>query len=239
MNIGQRDAGITSSDWVRVPDYVAYRQIRQNVAELLRRHCEGGRPVAACPGWTVRDLLAHLVSVCRRVVAASDGGAPDPRPVEAIDVVGLLSEWAAVGERMDQILADSSPRRGGVAVMDAFTHEFDLRHALGVSLPLEHPAYPGAFDVVVSGYSAAVRERGLPALRIETDVASWVAGEGSPAAAVRAHRHDLYRSLAGRRTREQITRLSWSEDPDRWLPAFAWGPFTPPDRPVEDLVVES
>jgi hypothetical protein len=44
---------------------------------------------------------------------------------------------------------------------------------------------------------------------------------------------ELYRSLAGRRTHEQIAALTWTADPRQWLPAFEWGPFHPPRTPVE------
>ena len=42
-----------------------------------------------------------------------------------------------------------------------------------------------------------------------------------------------FRSLVGRRTHYQIAALDWSEEPRQWLPAFAWGPFTPPAEPIE------
>ncbi|MER7077740.1 hypothetical protein [Saccharopolyspora kobensis] len=64
----------------------------------------------------------------------------------------------------------------------------------------------------------------------------WPLGGDDPVASVRAEPVDLLRSLSGRRTHAQIARLSWSADPAPWLPAFTWGPFTPPGSPVEEMI---
>jgi hypothetical protein len=118
-------------------------------------------------------------------------------------------------------------------LMDAYTHELDIRLALGAAWPTDHPAFDGALDLLVSGFAGAVRERGLASVQIELDGQQWLAGDGTPAATVSGHRLDVYRSLAGRRTQQQIAGLDWSADPRQWLPAFEWGPFRPPARPVE------
>ncbi|MDP9866430.1 MULTISPECIES: maleylpyruvate isomerase family mycothiol-dependent enzyme [Streptosporangium] len=231
-------AAVNVPDWERVPADVAYRHVRENVTRLLAgRPAAGDLAVAACPGWTVREVVAHLVEICARV-AGRLGSRPvvGPLPGDAA-LAALLAAWTTAGEQVERLVAGDAARRGGVMTMDAFTHELDIRYALGLPPPAEHPAYPGALDVVVSGLSAEVSARGLPALRIETPGARWTAGPaGRPAATLSAHRHDLYRSLAGRRTSAQIARLHWSEDPRPWLPAFTWGPFTPPERPAESAL---
>jgi hypothetical protein len=61
-----------------------------------------------------------------------------------------------------------------------------------------------------------------------------VAGEGEPAGTLSGDRLDLFRSLVGRRSPAQIAALSWTCDPQPWLPAFIWGPFHPPEHPVEE-----
>ncbi|GAA3748521.1 maleylpyruvate isomerase family mycothiol-dependent enzyme [Salinactinospora qingdaonensis] len=214
-----------------MPNDVAYRHVRQNVAQLLTAHpAATERTVAGCPQWRVRDLLAHLVEICTRVA----GLAEEPEPSGDTSVADLLAIWSRVAEPAERFLATSQDRRTGVMLMDAFVHEGDLRATLGEDPPPgDHPAFPRALDVVVGGFSARARELDLPSLRIETGARQWVTGTGQAAGALRAGRHDLLRSLAGRRTPAQVARLSWSADHRVWLPAFTWGPFQPPTRPAE------
>lgn len=214
---------------------VEYLTVRRNIAALLDgRPDVAGRPVPATPGWTVRDLLAHLTGIARRVAAELSGQTADEFPVDTASVPELISAWERAGRVVDARLAGTDARRGRVLTMDAFTHEFDLRCAVDAAWPHEHPAFAGALDLVVSGFTAAVRKLGLPAILVESAGRQWLAGDGEAAARLRGHHHDVYRSLAGRRTYEQITHLGWSTDPAPWLPAFRWGPFRPPGNPVEE-----
>ncbi|MBA9007734.1 hypothetical protein [Thermomonospora cellulosilytica] len=123
-------------------------------------------------------------------------------------------------------------------VHDAFTHELDLRVAVGAPVPEDHPGYTSVLDLPVRGFFDRMAELGLPDLRIETPGREWASGR-SAAAVLTADRHDLYRSLTGRRTHEQIAALAWSADPTPWLPAFTRGPFRPPTRPAEGILARS
>lgn len=226
-----------SSAWRPVPHYIAYHATRERVAALIRAHPDAEHwPVPACPGWTVGRLLTHLVENCR--FAETNTAAPElsdrPLTLEATGTADLLAEWARSAEVVEEAVARlPGPAAGSLLLMDAFTHEFDLRAALDLPLPHDHPAFPGAFEVAVTGFAGAVLWRGLPTLRIDTDDFSRTIGKNRPEAIVRGSRIEVYRSLVGRRTHCQIAGLDWSTDPTPWLPAFAWGPFTPPAEPVE------
>jgi uncharacterized protein (TIGR03083 family) len=207
------------------------------LSTVLPAHDEAGRqPVPSCPGWTVRDVIAHLTEICRGMVTRLSPGlaAPDVPSLDGLPLPSLLAEWERCGDQLDSILRlPEHTGRGAILVMDALTHELDVRVALGLPLPASHPAYPGSFDVVVDGLSRSIRSLGLPALRLQAPAASWTAGVGEPAVTVSGPVPDLYRCLAGRRTRRQIEELAWSASPDLWMPAFTWGPFQPPDTPAE------
>ncbi|MEV6878431.1 maleylpyruvate isomerase family mycothiol-dependent enzyme [Amycolatopsis sp. NPDC051128] len=221
---------MTASRPLPAPDFVGYPEVRRGIRALLQgRPGTYRRPVPACPEWTVEDLLGHLAEIAERVFRRHGGTPPPDRPR---DVPGLLDRWDDVGEELDRRLADAGGRSGEVMVMDAFTHELDLRAALGVPPPVEHLAWAPSFEVLVRGFSGSVAGRGLPALRIRTTGGSaWTAGAGRPSASVTAPAVDLYRALAGRRSLGQLAALDWSEPPGPWLPAFSWGPFTPPPVP--------
>jgi uncharacterized protein (TIGR03083 family) len=219
------------------PNYVAYRHTIQSVTALLAEQpVPADLPVPSCPEWTVHGLLGHLVGICSLAVGRLSGWAEAERSCVGVGVDGLLAEWNRMGDLAGRVLQEGGGRRGSLMVMDAFTHELDLRYAMGARLPAESPAFSRAFEVLLNGFSASVTAHNLPALTISVDGDEQQVGVGSPVATLSGDRYDIYRSLAGRRTHEQITRLGWSRDSHRWLPAFTWGPFMPPLLPVENLV---
>lgn len=219
--------------WERAPSHVAFRASRTSISSLIQARPEvAERIVPACPEWTVRDLLAHVVGNTR---SSYRGGRSLP-PIHQLGISELLDEWELTGPAAEQTLADKGGFNRDILVMDLFTHELDLRRVVEVPAPDDHPAYPTAMGVVLGGFTASIFARGLPGLRLEADGAQWTAGWGTPKATVRAHRFDLYRSIAGRRTHQQIAQLSWSAPADRWLPAFTWGPFNPPAQASEDVI---
>jgi uncharacterized protein (TIGR03083 family) len=236
MTESGRELGEADPEWTPVSSAAAYMSVRQSLTSLLRE-TQGASllPVPACPGWNVRDVVAHLTGICRGTEASLGRGEAGRAPLAAkglseVGLGSLLAEWERSGSEVESALGPSPG--AAMMVMDAFTHELDVRYALGAPFPVGHPAFRNAFDVVVGGLSRSVAALGLLPFRLETDGASWIAGEGEPVAVVRGSRADLYRSLAGRRSYQQISQLAWSTDPGPWLPAFCWGPFRPPDRPL-------
>jgi uncharacterized protein (TIGR03083 family) len=226
--------------WEKVPHHVAYRASRELLTALLADRPEAADvPVPACPGWTVGDVLVHLLSVNRRVVQGTEvelWEIPSERPQGGLRA--LLDDWAALDEGTERRLTEPYQLQHSVLIMDVFSHENDIRSALGEPVPADHPAYPLALDLLVLGFGREVRTLGLPALRLEAPGATWVAGEGEPAGTVRGHRRDLLRSLSGRRTLEQIYALDWTGNAEIWSTAFTWGPFQPPEAVTERSLVE-
>jgi uncharacterized protein (TIGR03083 family) len=213
-------------------DVSGYPAVRHGIRALLReRPGAGGRAVPACPEWTVADLLGHLAGIGERVLERF-GGRPAAPVGPSSAVPELLDRWDDIGERLDPLLAEAGGRGGEIMVMDAFTHELDLRAALGAPPPEGHAAWAPSFEVLVRGFSRSIAERGLPAVRLRATAGrEWTAGEGPVAATVTAPAYDLYRALAGRRSAAQLTALDWTAAPEPWLPAFSWGPFSPPAQP--------
>jgi uncharacterized protein (TIGR03083 family) len=224
--------------WARSPDDVAYRQVRDNVTRWVAEIPGLDRiQVPACPEWTVRDVVAHLVEIGWKVASRSGRtGSQPPFPGADAEPGELVRTWHAVAASIDHVLPHQPGLRSQILVMDALTHELDIRQALGLPAPDDHPAMRGALDLLVLGFGRSLRQHGLPALRIETPGALWLAGAGEPVASITAGRYDLYRSLAGRRTPKQIAGLAWSSPAGPWLPAFEWGPFHPPAESVEHVL---
>ncbi|WP_367572246.1 maleylpyruvate isomerase N-terminal domain-containing protein [Streptomyces globisporus] len=222
-----------------IPDpapHVAYRACRENITRLVTSDPSVAElPVPACPGWNVRDLIGHLVLVCQMAVEEDPGEITDPPPPPpGIPVHELVVTWAALEEQLQEVLLRADWLRRRVLPLDALSHELDLRSALGLPPPDGSPALADALDLAVGGFTMSVQGRGLPALRVRTPDRKWAAGEDEAAATLSAGSLEVFRALTGRRTVHQIAELSWSTSPASWLPAFTWGPFTPPTSTIEE-----
>src|ERR1051326_2769505 len=187
----------TFPDWRRIPHHVAYRHTRERVAALLRDHPDAERlPVPACPGWTVGDLVNHLVENCR--FAETNIGTPElsgrPLCMEQPSRAQLVDEWSRSAAVVEEAVSRlPGPWAGSLLLLDAFTHELDARVALGAAVPRDHPGLPGAFEAALTGFAGAVAWRGLPTVRIQTGDLRWDIGVGEPAAVLRGDRVEVYR----------------------------------------------
>ncbi|MEY9860077.1 hypothetical protein ABH935_005713 [Catenulispora sp. GAS73] len=166
---------------------VAFHASRENMTRLIEAHPGlAGSPVPACPAWTVRDLLAHVVGHCRPELSDEGDGAKPLHPIEELGVGELLDEWAWTGPRAERSLAENEFRHR-IWVMDMFTHELDLRRTVGAPLPDEqHPGFRIAWGVVLGGFSASIAARGMPACALRRRMPSgWPARGRRPAPCAR------------------------------------------------------
>jgi uncharacterized protein (TIGR03086 family) len=113
-----------------------------------------------CTEWTVRDLVGHVVSVHRQVVAGLDASAP-PAPATDADLAGA---WNEVTAEIRAALADprraSAPVSGRFAPMpledligrllcsDTLVHTWDLSRATGQDEQLDPAGITYAFTML-------------------------------------------------------------------------------------------
>jgi uncharacterized protein (TIGR03083 family) len=191
--------------------------------------------VPACPDWTVRDLLSHMVGLGADVVA---GDEPDDHnatwtanQVERRrdrDVAALVAEWQEVAGPLREWM-----RAQGIRPLnDVLIHEQDLRGALGV---------PGGRD---TGGLVALRELFLGRFRdrltapdpvaLVGETFRWTSDDRDASAAavvVEAPDFELTRALLTRRSAAQIRAWTVRGDITPHLGAFtALG-----DLPTADL----
>jgi uncharacterized protein (TIGR03083 family) len=209
----------------------AQQRVIDLVADLPPERAAGRVP--ACPDWTVRDLLSHMVGLGVDVVG---GDEPDDhnatwtgRQVEARrdhDIAALVAEWQAVAEPLRAWMRANTVR----PLNDVLIHEQDLRGALGV---------PGGQDT--EGW-AVIRERftgrlagrvaDLPPIALVGESWTWAsAGSADDAAVVlRASDFDLARALVTRRSAAQLKGWTVRGDVTPYLDAFAMlGPLPTAD----------
>ena len=128
----------------------AYRQTRLSVVNLLSTTPESSADlvVPACPNWTVQQTFSHLVGVPEDLLAGRRDGITSDAWTNAQvqrhageSLAELRSALEATIASFDAMLPAIPPPSNSQLVMDAVTHELDLREALGVeceesSLPL-------------------------------------------------------------------------------------------------------
>jgi len=209
---------LVSSDQVAV----SYIALRARVIDLLRSTPESsGNIVVPCtPEWTIRQLAAHLVGVPEDVLAGRmEGVASDAWTHAQVERYGdlTLTELADLFEssapKIDAIIHNFPQPIISQFVMDAVTHEQDMRSALGV---------PGGRDSkaveVGVGFFLNLIEVSDPPLfdvLVNTFASKW----------------DVLRSLTGRRTVEQMNALGL--DGEAIALHFPGSPFTLPTEAVE------
>jgi uncharacterized protein (TIGR03083 family) len=176
--------------------------------------------VPACPAWTVRGLLSHMIGLGADVVR---GDEPDDhnstwtqRQVDeraGRDVPTLLAEWRALTEPLRAWMADHGTR----PLADVIIHEQDLRGALGVPGARDTPGLAAVRDRFVDRFAA--RLGGLPPIALVGQHWRWASGD-PPAVVLEADDFDLTRALLSRRSAHQLRTWTTRGDVTDHLAAF-------------------
>lgn len=214
-----------------------YGSIRERITALVGDldADTAAAPVAACPGWSVHDVVAHLSgSVADVLGGRMDGIGSDPWTAAQVEsrretpMSDMIAEWASGSPQFEDGLRAIGGPMAALAVADIWNHEQDLRGALG------HPggADPAAEHTAIEGYASAVggtlAAAGLAPLRLVAGTAEVTTGDGEPGATVTGAPFDLARALAGRRTADQLRDLTWDGDAEPYLAILgAAGPAEP------------
>ncbi len=185
-------------------------------------------PVPACPGWSVHDVLAHLVGVIEDAGAGRLSGPPDEEQTASQverhrgdDPRELLAAWQGMAPTFESGVAAS-----GVwpAMFDVLSHEHDVRGALG---------RPGARDTAGVRLAAELLLRWCRTpvgVEVDLDGDRTVvvrAEDGSPASelTLQASSFEVMRFRLGRRSRSQLAAMGWTGDPTPVLDSlFTFGP---------------
>ena len=181
-----------------------------------------GSRVPACPDWTVRDLLSHMVGIGADVVA---GHEPDDHnadwtaaQVEArrdADVTDLIAEWRGLTEAMVEHLRTAGDR----PINDIVIHEQDLRGALRIHGATDTPAAHHVRDRFAGRLGDRLGD--LPCLELRGNDWDWRSADGEAAVVVAASDADLARALVSRRSAAQLRAWTISGEIGPYLDAFA------------------
>ena len=210
----------------------AQQRVIELVADLPRERAE--QRVPACPDWTVRDLLSHMVGLGVDVVA---GDEPDDHNEawtgkhvterRGRDVAALVAEWQAVTGPLRDWMAANTVRPLG----DVIIHEQDLRGALGVPGGQDTEGLHAIRDRFVGRLGPRVAD--LPPIALVGEQGWTWSSHGSvddAATVLRAPDFDLARALVTRRSAAQLRAWTVRGAVAPYLDAFAMlGPLPAAD----------
>jgi uncharacterized protein (TIGR03083 family) len=218
-----------------------YRETRLRLSELLAalEPSQAEQRVPCCPDWTIKDLAAHVAGVCADIREGRlEGVTTEPWTAAQIaarrshSLDHILDEWSEVAPGIEELAANFPRFAAEQWVTDIASHEHDVRGALDEPRARDSAATKVAVDFIARGFVHSVDGHGLPPLVVSAGDRQWRTGDDEPAATLTAEPFELLRSLTGRRSSNQIRALRWDGDPDPYLPALRWGPFTPAARDI-------
>jgi uncharacterized protein (TIGR03083 family) len=194
-----------------------YQETRERIIALVSGLDDAAwsTAVAACPGWSVRDVVAHLGAVAEDWVGGRLAGPPTGEETAAqiarfggCDAAEILAAWTDAAARLDQMAetAGVAPPLG-----DITCHEHDVRAAL---------SRPGVRDSAAVWYTSdkllATLRTPVP-LRVTVEDTQYRSGPDDRAERAEillsTTRFEALRWRTGRRSRAQLAAMDWSGDP--------------------------
>lgn len=227
----------------------AYRLVRGRIDALLRgRPDVAERTVPACPDWTIRHTVAHLVGVAADVVALNlEGLATDAWTRAQVDRLAgngideLLDRWGRSIDPLTAMLVRDIPElSAGQLIFDVLAHEHDIRGALGEpDRRTGDLAFEVALGFLTTKFDQLLGAAGMPAVRLTTPMLGTVR-LGSPdttaQVALEIGDFEALRTFGGRRSVRQLLALPWQGDVTGLLPALnSYGGYAI-HRPGDDLI---
>lgn len=207
--------------------HVLYRQSMGRILTLVN-NSNAELPVQACPNWTVRDTVAHLLGTLSDLIAGKiDESANDDWAAKQIErttgrsLSDLASEW--------HVRANTTPgifeRYGALLVAEIVTHEFDIKQAIGNTQGRNEQVVRTVALFYLALLDSAWREDGVPPLRILTESSTLDIGGEDPQASVEMSWWEIGRVVTGRRSIAQVEALAWNGSAAPWLDhLFIFGP---------------
>lgn len=222
-----------------------YRRSRQRIADLAVAidSARASQRVAACPEWTVVQLLAHVVGLATEISRGNMPGVDSQAWVDAIvadrssaSVGDLMEEWAESAPVFEAAATDNA-RLAVPLSYDLVVHEHDLRHALGTPGERDDPGILTSMWVGALLLDGDLKKNAAGALRLEAGGHEWLCGEGETRLSLRLDESswpnpvwEMLRLTGSRRSLAQLSRYPWQGD----FEALASSMFHM-DLPVDDI----
>ena len=199
-----------------------YRETRERLCDYLVREIDEEwwqAAVPACPGWTVQDVLSHMVGIVADIQdGRMDGVGSDEWTAFQVDsrrdqpLTAVVDEWSRRAPAFEETVAAWPPAVAAQIVADSAMHELDIRNALGDRSTRDTDGISIALDYYGHKLADRITEAGAAALVIECDGQTRTLGEGGPGATLRTSRFEALRAMGGRRSAAQVAAYDWDGD---------------------------
>ncbi|HLN15207.1 MAG TPA: maleylpyruvate isomerase family mycothiol-dependent enzyme [Acidimicrobiales bacterium] len=224
----------------------AYRTAQARLIGLISDEAAAVE-IPSCPGWTGRDVAAHLTGVAEAWVHNDLDGYASRRWTQAqikrragqsLDAVA--GEWTALVDELLPIMR--APTTFGhpafmpnIVFGDLVVHEHDVREALRARVPSDDEAVALALRGAIRRLERKLTKASAPALDLRPDeLPGQRIGQGDALALVAGEPYELWRSLVGRRSRRQVEAFRWEGDKRPFIDHWLEWPF---EWPEVDVVV--
>lgn len=193
--------------------YRLYLESKDRIVSLMREQDDAGwgAAVPTCPGWSVRDVVAHLTAVAEDWVSGLSGAPSDEQTAAQIarfaghDVAALLDAWTDAAAQLEHTTT-SSGRHPPVG--DITCHEHDIRGAIGRAGARDSEAVRYCADLLLTQLRPPIP------LRVTVEDAEFRLGpDDGTELALTTTRFEALRWRTGRRSRAQLAAMDWSADP--------------------------
>jgi uncharacterized protein (TIGR03083 family) len=190
-----------------------YQEARQRITALVTGDDAAWTvQLAACPAWSARDVVAHMVAVAQDWASGRLAGPPTDAETAAqiarfsgCDKATILAAWTEAAAQLDH-LAETEALKAPLG--DITAHEHDVRGAIG---------RPGARDSAAVWHSTdqlLANLRTPVPMRVTVEDGQYRSGPEGPAEIeLHTSRFEALRWRTGRRSRAQLAAMDWSGDP--------------------------
>ena len=177
---------------------LAYLEFRHRVVSLIREipESQATLSVPLCPDWEVSSVISHMVGVPEDILAGRmEGVTTDAWTQAQVDrhegesLSQLADALLATSVEFDVVLPHIPSPTNSQMVMDAVTHEHDLRHAIGRAGAQDSLAVNVALGWLLNMVEG--KSPGLAQELLDSGVSHY----------------ELMRSLTGRRSVDQMKQI--------------------------------
>ena len=194
---------------------IHYGHARQRLCALVSGlEDPAGVPVPACPGWSVHDVLAHLVGIVEDVLAGRLTGPPSDEETAAqvarrdgVTTALALQEWADMAPNLESLLSEVRVWPG---FLDVLAHEHDVRGAISAPGERDTEEMQAASEWLLSNWRPAVSVR----VKIgEREHTLGPEGDEGDDLILTTTAFEAFRFRLGRRSAAQLRAMDWRGDP--------------------------